>query len=124
MSLTEHQLQRLNDELHDRIRALEAEVAKAKQNHFDAMAREVSRSIDDHAKWSAAYVEERERNTDLAFERDALAAQNARLREALAECAEWLESRPDYTEGDAATSSMARGLLAETPGAERVTEEQ
>ena len=35
------------------------------------------------------------------------------VADALVECAEWLESRPDYTDGDAATSSRARGALAE-----------
>ncbi len=44
-------------------------------------------------------------------------AREAALRQALDECAAWLESRPDYTEGDAATSSMARGVLAAIPSA-------
>ena len=34
-----------------------------------------------------------------------------RLREALTEAAEWLETRPDYTEGDAATASSCRAAL-------------
>jgi hypothetical protein len=33
------------------------------------------------------------------------------LESAAAEAAEWLESRPDYTEGDAATSSRLRAAL-------------
>jgi hypothetical protein len=32
-------------------------------------------------------------------------------RRLLEEAASWLESRPDYTEGDAATSSAIRGFL-------------
>mgnify|MGYP001585793972 CR=1 FL=1 len=41
-----------------------------------------------------------------------------KCREALSEAAEWLESRPDYTEGDAATSSSIRQTLAEVFGTE------
>ncbi len=40
-----------------------------------------------------------------------LAKENRRLRDELWLCVKWLESRPDFTEGDAATSSSARGLL-------------
>lgn len=52
--------------------------------------------------------------------RDALLAAPAAtptdaIRSVLAECADWLESRPDYTEGDAATASRAREALAATP---------
>lgn len=34
------------------------------------------------------------------------------LARALEECAGWLETRPDYTEGDAATAASARTALA------------
>ncbi len=37
--------------------------------------------------------------------------ENARLRDELWLCVKWLESRPGWTEGDAATASSARGLL-------------
>ena len=43
---------------------------------------------------------------------DKYRTENAGLQGMLWECIEWLESRPDYTEGDAATSSKARAALA------------
>ena len=39
------------------------------------------------------------------------------LREAAIEAADWLELRPDYTEGDAATASRLRAALAPTVAA-------
>ena len=44
--------------------------------------------------------------------REAAEAQVGAMRKALLQAAEWLESRPDYTEGDAAVSSMCRAALA------------
>lgn len=44
----------------------------------------------------------------------AVAREVVALREALSECADWLETRPDATEGDAATASRARAKLKET----------
>jgi hypothetical protein len=38
-------------------------------------------------------------------------AERDALREALEECVDWLESRPDFTEGDAVTASRARVAL-------------
>lgn len=42
---------------------------------------------------------------------DGLLAEIERLQEAAAEAVEWLESRPDFTEGDAATASRLRSVL-------------
>ncbi len=43
---------------------------------------------------------------------NAAEAERDRLREALAACVGWLEARPDYDEGDAATACMGRAALA------------
>jgi hypothetical protein len=50
----------------------------------------------------------------LAIEAEARAAALAEREALLREAAEWLESRPDMTEGDAAVSSSIRAALAET----------
>lgn len=70
--------------------------------------------MDDDGIWRDDHV--RKANARLIASAPTLAAENAELREALKECAAWLESRPDYTEGDAATASMARALLSRTKG--------
>lgn len=49
---------------------------------------------------------------DASTERAELAeAKVKRLEEELWDCVRWLESRPDFTEGDMVTASSARGLL-------------
>ena len=52
----------------------------------------------------------------MAMAKTALAERQEDLIDALQEAAEWLERRPDMTEGDAATSSRIRAALAKAEG--------
>jgi chromosome segregation ATPase len=80
--------------------AVEGRLAQAK----DALAAAEDKAKRFMAGWDKA--------TDRAL---AAHEQADRLRRVLGECIDWLESRPDYTEGDAATASRARAALGEAP---------